>query len=172
MFVDNATSVRLTKSVVTLRCSISFAHVGYTEDEADPDVIRHFIESKTVVCGTFKTIDTGEVVGAGLLLPATCSRTTTPVVSGGSMVVRPDFGAIGLGSVMMGVWQKLAISCGYDALFSETHTKHTAMLHMSFKEGMRMIGCVPDTINLPVSGWGDTILSYMPFGEYINARNQ
>ncbi|KAI0229064.1 hypothetical protein LSAT2_020485 [Lamellibrachia satsuma] len=144
---------------------------GYTADETDPEVTRHFIESETVVCMTFKTVDTGEVVGAGLLLPATCSRTTTPIVSSGAMVVRPDFGAKGLGSVMMELWPTLSVSCGYDAVYGESHTKHTAVLHMAVKEGLRVIGCIPGTINLPTSGWGDTVVFYKPFGRYMKASN-
>lgn len=144
------------------------ASTGYTAEEADPEVTQHFIESDTVVCGAFKAVDTGEVVGAALFLPATCRRTTTPIMCGGSVVVRPDFGAKGLGSVMMEIWQSFAISCGYDAMYMETHTKHAAMLHLSLKKGMRMIGCVPDTIKLPTCGWGDTILLYLPCGRYVN----
>lgn len=158
-------------NVLVYICISLFAHQGYTADETDPEVTRHFIESETVVCMTFKTVDTGEVVGAGLLLPATCSRTTTPIVSSGAMVVRPDFGAKGLGSVMMELWPTLSVSCGYDAVYGESHTKHTAVLHMAVKEGLRVIGCIPGTINLPTSGWGDTVVFYKSFGRYMKASN-
>ena len=131
---------------------------------------RHLIENENVVASTFKTVDTGEVVGAGLILPATCSRTTTSIITGGSIVVRPDFVSKGLGSVMVEGWQELAIWCGYDGVFCETHDKHTAMIHISNKVGMRMIGCIPGTIKLPISGWGDTVLFYMPFGRYTKAN--
>ena len=85
------------------------------------------------------------------------------------MVVRPDFLANGLGSILMEVWPEVAISYGYDAVSGETYAKHTAVLHMTIKSGMRLIGCIPGTIKLPTYEWGDTLLTYMQCGCFVKA---
>ena len=138
------------------------AHKGYTADETDPEITRSLIQNGNVASCTFKTVDTSEVVATGLLLPATCCRTTDPVVCGGSMVVRQDFLSTGLGSLLMALCPEMAVCSGFDAQVGETHTKHAAVLHMSIKSG---------TIKLPNSGWGDTILIYKQFGRYVKASN-
>ena len=146
------------------------AGVGYAGDELQRDAFRSIASHPAVVNLAFRDEISRELVAALQFMPATCCRSALrPALVGGDIVVRPHCAGAGLATALVALAAEISADLGYSGVYGETYARHAAMMRIQQRVGLRMIGCIPRTIQIAANGgddaptetvWDDTCVFY------------